>query len=89
MPTIEEVLEDELSEAVNNLTLVEGEDDQDKLREMILGLQIQAFRRGVDMANESNNTEITVGFEAEEATNLVSELLRNGSATIRFMVNTG
>lgn len=91
MAEIIDVLEEELSEAVSNLVIEEGEDDQDKLREMILNLQIAAFNRGLTM-NTGNERSVEericaeAAIDSEEATAIVASLLREGSALISLVV---
>lgn len=85
MDTLETILEQELQDAVSALEIGEG-DEQEAMFEMIRGLQIRAFKRGIEMA-DADRDEIVVGFDAEEATSMVTDLLRSGSVAIRLTVN--
>ncbi len=83
-----EALESELSEAISNLVIEEGEDDQAKLREMIIGLQVSALNRGITMNPGEVKPDVSArtAISGEEATSLVASLLRDGVATISLVV---
>ena len=87
MTNIEEVFEDELAEAANNLIIEEGDDDQEKLREMILRLQVSAYERGL-LSSRTVDQAIAAEcvIEPEEATAMVSSLLRDGKAIVSFVI---
>lgn len=83
---IVELLESELLEAVNNLEIQEDEDDQEKMREMILRLQVDAFNRGLSMGGGSEGGELSITISSDDATALVKELLVGGSLGLRISV---
>lgn len=83
---IVELLESELLDAVNNLEIGEDEDDQEKMREMILRLQVDAFNRGLSMGGGKDGGELNITISSDDATELVRELLVGGSLGLRISV---
>jgi len=86
--TVFEALDVELTDAINNLVIEPGEDDQEKLREMIVGLQVSAWRQGMTMnpAPDKPDATVSTAISGEEATAFVASLLRDGAATITLIV---
>lgn len=87
MTNVIEIFEDELAEAANGLIIEEGDDDQEKLREMILRLQMQAYERGL-LSSRTVDQAIAAecSLDSEEAAAMMSSLLRDGRAIISLVV---
>lgn len=82
---IEELLEEELQEAVGNLEIGEDDDEQEMLLTMIRNLQMRAFGRGLELGQTQSGATTAV-VQAEDATTMVASLLRDGAAEIRITV---
>lgn len=83
MDEVEEFLEAELQEAVNNLEIEEGDDEQDMLLTMIRNLQLKAFGRGLSMNSQSEDEQaVYMRMDAEDVALMFASLVKGGSVKI-------
>jgi hypothetical protein len=88
--SIGEVLEEELTDAIASLE-IDDENEQDQLREMILGLQVQAYERGLVSAQVGDGVppvSAVLGSSSEEVVGMITALLRDGVATINLAITS-
>lgn len=70
-----EILNEELTNAINEFTVEEGEDEQEKLVTLIAELQLNAFSRGLDMTRTAEDDVLVVPLESDAVKSIVVALM--------------
>lgn len=84
-------LEEELEEALSAFEVYEDEDEELALKNLIIGLQLNAYERGIANATVAppvtDMADAIAPITADQASSMLSGLLSSGSATIRLEIS--
>lgn len=85
MTDVMDILNDELTDAINGLEIREGEDEQEKLISMISFLQRSAFARGLEMGGvDDSDDELVVSLDDGGIKGLVVALMEGRGINLRI-----